>query len=85
MTDHKLQKNEDVPSVLHALLHDKFPYQEKENKISCISIPKTSIYLFKHFYFFCFNSTEYADFASLKVQMQITFAKSSFNVLNNAA
>ena len=41
-------------------------------------------YLFKYFYFFRFISKQFADFASLKIQMQITFAK-SFNVLNNAA
>ena len=35
-------------------------------------------YLFKHFYFFCFISTQFADFDIL------TFAK-SFNVLNNVA
>ena len=60
------------------LLHDKFLHQEK--KTSCISIPKISIYLFKHFYFFHLISTQFADFASLTIQMQITFAK-SFNVL----
>ena len=65
-------------------LHDKILHQEKENKISYTSIPKISIYLFKHFYFFRFISTQFADFASLKIQMQITFAK-PFNVLNNTA
>ena len=31
----------------------------KENRISYISIPKTSIYLFKRFYFFRFISTQF--------------------------
>ena len=39
---------------------------KKERKISYIGIPKISIYLFKHFYLFHFNSTQFADFASLK-------------------
>ena len=43
--------------------------------MSYISIPKISIYLFKHFYFSRFNSTQFADFASQKIQMKITFAK----------
>ena len=60
------------------LLHDKFSHQEEENKISYTSTPKISIYLFKHFYFFHFISTQFTDFVSLKIQMQITFAK-SFN------
>ena len=51
-------------------------------KISYISIPKISIYLLTH-YFFHFISTQFADFAFLKIQMQTTFAK-LFNVLNNA-
>ena len=55
-------------------------FRTKKKNISCISIPKLSIYLFKHFYFFHLISTQFADFASLKIQMQITFAK-SFNVL----
>ena len=66
------------------LLHDKFLHQEKENKISYTGIPKISIYLFKHFYFFHFISTQFADFAFLEIQMQITFAK-SFHVLHNTA
>ena len=53
------------------LLHEKSSHQEKENKISYTSIPKISIskisiYLFKQFYFCCFISTQFADFASLK-------------------
>ena len=48
-----------------------------------MSIPKISIYLFKNFYFFHFISTQFADFASLKIQMQIALTKSF--VLNNAA
>ena len=49
-----------------------------------MSIPLKNIYLYKHFYLFCFISTKFADFAFLKIQIQIKFAK-SFNVLNNAA
>ena len=82
--NHESQKNKVVSSYLMTLLHDKFLQQEKVNKISYLSIPKISIYLFKHFYFSCFISIQFADFASLKIQMQITFAK-LFNVLNNAA
>ena len=52
-----------------------FHTKKNENKISYTSIPKISIYLFKHFYFFRFISTQFADFASLKIQMQIIFAK----------
>ena len=39
-------------------------------------------YVFKHFYFICFISRQFADFASLEMQMQIEFMR-SFNVLNN--
>ena len=63
-------------------MHDQFSHQEKKKKISYISIPKVIIYLFKHFYFSLFNSTQFLDFASLKIKMWITFAK-PFNVLNN--
>ena len=52
------------------LLHDKFLHQEK--KISHTSIPKISIYLFKHFYLFFFIFTLLTDFPSLKIQMQMT-------------
>ena len=52
-------------------------------KLSYISIPKINIYLFKYFYFFHFISTKFPDFASLKIQMQITYTK-PFNVLNNS-
>ena len=41
-----------------------------------------SIYLFTHFYFFHFISTQFIDFAFIKIQMEITFTK-SFNVLYN--
>ena len=41
-----------------------------------------SVYLFTHFYFFLFISTQFSDFAFRKIWMQITFAK-WFNVLNN--
>ena len=57
-------------------MHDKFSHQEKK-------ISSKNKYLFRYFYFFRFISKQFADFASLKIQMQITFAK-SFNVLNNA-
>ena len=55
-----------------------------KKKKSYIIILKISSYLFKHFYFFHFISTQFIDNASLNIQMQITFAK-SFNVFNNAA
>ena len=61
------------------LLHDKCSHQEK-NQIT----HKHSQNFFKHFNFFPFIFTQFTDFASLKVQMQIAFAK-SFNVLNKAA
>ena len=77
----KSQKTKLFHLYYMTLLHDKFSCQEK--KISYISVPKISIYLFKHFYFFRFISTQFADFALLKIQMQITFAKPF--VLNNAA
>ena len=81
ITKHKLL----ISSVLHALLHVTFSNQEKkEKKTSYISTPKISIYLFTHFYFICFISIQFADFAFLKIQMQITFAK-LFNVLNNTS
>ena len=54
----------------------------KENGMSYISVPKMSIYLFTHFYFFCFISTQFADYAFLKMQMQVTL-ENLFNVLNN--
>ena len=83
VTNIKLQKNKLFHLYYMTLLHDKFSHQEKTPKISYITIPKI-IYLFKHFYFFHFISVQFADFASLKIQTQITFAK-SFNVLNNTA
>ena len=44
-----------------------------------------SIYLFKRFFvLFRVISTQFADFASLKIQMWIRFVK-PFNVLNSAA
>ena len=64
--------------LYYMTLHGKFLHQEKK---SYINIPKIGIYLFKHFYFFCCISTQFTDFASLKIQMQISFAK-SYNVLN---
>ena len=76
-------KNQVILSVLHALFTCNIFATRKENKIPYISISKITIYLFRHFYFFCFISKEFADFAFLKMQMQITFAK-SFKVLNNA-
>ena len=82
--NHNSQKTKLFHLYYMKLLHDKFLHQEKENKITYTSMPKTSIYLFKHFYFFRFISTRFEDFASPKVQMQITFAK-SFIVLLNAA
>ena len=54
----------------------------KGNKTSYISIPKISIYLFTYIYSIGFISTQFTDFAFLKIQIQITFAK-LFNVLSN--
>ena len=59
-------ENKVALSSLHALLHDIFT-PRKENKRPYISILKTSIYLFKHFYFFRFNAAQFTDFASLKI------------------
>ena len=78
----KITKSKVILSVLYALWNVTFFHQEKKTKYLTWSIPKISIYLFMHFYFFCFISTKLADFAFLKIQMQITFAK-LFNVLNN--
>ena len=75
ITNHNSQKTKLFHLYYMKLLHDKFSCQEKEIKISYTSISKISIYLFKHFFFFRFISTQFADFASLKIQMQITFAK----------
>ena len=66
-----------------SVLHDKFSIQQK-NYLTKPFAKYAFIYLFKHLYFFCVISTQFADFASLKIQMQIIFAK-PFNVLNNAA
>ena len=74
--NHKSQKTK-LFHLYYITLHDKFLHLEKK---SYVSIPKISIYLLNYFYFFCFISAKFADFASLKIQMQITFAK-SFNVL----
>ena len=84
MTNQKSLKTNLFHMYYIKLLHDKFSHQEKENNISYTNIPKIRIYLFKHFYFFLYFSTQFADFTSLKIQMQITFAK-GFNVLHNAA
>ena len=64
------------------LLHEIFAPKKKKKILLRHSQNK---YLFKHFYLFCFISTQFADFASLNIQMQITFAKSFNNVLNNTA
>ena len=53
----------------------------KENKIFYISIPKLA-FIYLRIFFFLFISTQFSDFAFLKIRMQITFAK-WFNVLNN--
>ena len=75
ITNHKSQKTKLFHLYYMKLFHDQFSHQEKENNISYISIPKISIYLFKH-YFFCFISTQFANFASLKIQLKITFQPS---------
>ena len=51
--------------------------------MSYISISKISIYI-SILIFFRFNSTQFVDFASLKIQMQIIRAK-PFDVLNHTA
>ena len=81
ITNHKLQKQGYFVCITYIISCYIFA-PRKENKISYINIPKISIYLFTHFYFLCFISTQFADFAFLKIQMQIKFAK-TFKVLNN--
>ena len=49
-----------------------------KNKQNILQKHSQNKYLFRHFYFFCFISTQFTDFDIL------TFAK-SFNVLNNVA
>ena len=66
-------KTKAVSSVLHNITSQVFAPRKKKSYISTL---KLSIYLFKDFYFFCFISTQFADFASQKIQIQITFAKS---------
>ena len=79
ITNDKSQKTKLFHLYHMKLLHKNFLHQEKENKYNSLNK-----YLFKHFYFFCFISTQFADCASLKIQMEIEFAK-PFNVLLNAA
>ena len=71
ITNHKSQKTKLFHLYFMTLLHDKFSHQEKKQNI----VHKHSQNLFKHFYFFCFISTQFVDFDSLKIQIQITFAK----------
>ena len=80
----QVMKNKVVSSVLHDIIEWQIFTPRKKSKISFTSISKTCSYLFKHFYFFCYISTQFTDFASLKIPMQITIAK-SFIVLSNAA
>ena len=74
ITNHKSQKSNFFICITWKYYMTNFRTKKK----------KTSIHLFKHFYFFRFISTQFPDFASLKIQMQVTFAK-PFNVLKNAA
>ena len=74
--NHKSRKTK-LFHLYYITLHDKLLHLEKkilhkhsQNKYLFITI----------FLFLCFISAKFADFASLKIQMQITFAK-SFNVL----
>ena len=68
-------------SVLHDIAWQIFA---PGKKVSYINIPKISIHLFIHFYFFRFISSQFADFTSQKIQMKIIFSKPC-NILNNAA
>ena len=81
ITNHKLQK-QSYFVLITCIIPCHIFAPRKLKKISYISIAKISIYLLSHFYFLCFISTQFADFAFLKIQLQITFGK-SFNVLNN--
>ena len=67
---YKSNINENKVCLSLALLHVVFSHQEKTYR----SITKISIFLFLHFHFFRFISTQFADFAFVKIQMEITFA-----------
>ena len=54
--DHKLKKQSFFICITWIIAWQIFATR-KENEISYISIPEISIYLFKHFCFFSFNST----------------------------
>ena len=56
------------------LLHDKFSHQEKYKQNILNKHSKNNYLFVKNFYFVCSLSTQFTDFASLKIQMQITFA-----------
>ena len=57
-------------------------FRIKKRKENILHQHSQNKYLFKHFYLSCFNPTQFAEFASLKIKMHITFAK-SLNVLNS--
>ena len=59
----KSQKSKVVSSVLHDIIAWQIFAPRRKIKISYISIPYISIHLFKHFYFFCFVSTQFTHFA----------------------
>ena len=58
-------------------------FRTNKRKQNILHKHSQNIFLFTHFYFFSLISTHFADFAFLKMQMQITFPK-LFKVLNNA-
>ena len=67
---------------IYIYIYAFFSHQEKKTKYPTYCKHSQNKHLFMYFYFFHFISTQFADFAFLKIQMQITFAN-SFNVLNN--
>ena len=82
ITNHKSQKTKLFHQYYMTLFHDKFSHPEKDK--NALHKHSKNKYLFNHFYFFRFISTQFADFASLQIQMRITLAK-LFNVLSNTA
>ena len=67
ITDHKLQKTKLFHLYyMHYYIKNFCPKKRKQNILHKHSQNK---YLCKYFYWFCFNFTQFADFASLKIQM----------------
>ena len=70
ITHHKLQKTKFFHLYyMHYCMANFCTKKRKQNTLHKHS--EIRIYLFKHFYFFHFNSTQFPDFASLKIQMQL--------------